>query len=365
MPSEIRTNDYWRERFPRVREAEERQRRKRASSGQEATKRLLPSHRLIIDAEMAPYLDDPFHGAVERRVLGPGQSTTTLALAAARQAIEAASLSPRDIDLVMATSMFPDRVGSGDAGFIARELGHEGGAFNVEATCSGSLVAFLIACALVQSGRNENVLVVATCNFSRAIDDAEATSMLCGDGAGAFVVGRAAPGEGLLGSKSVHTGETCGTWLMDTAPDPTGTTAGGRKIRLRVDESIAHVLRTTAEPYLLKACRGALKAAKVDIDDVALFVVNTPTAWHASFSARALKIDPERIVDTFPLYGNIGPALMPVNLHHGARTRRLRRGDLVLLYTFGGQAEATAAVIRWGDVRLGGAALPRAEQPAT
>lgn len=338
LPRGLRTNDWWG--LP-PRPPQE------ASGGED-----VPRPRHHFDAAMQPYLDDPFFGGVERRVVTEGESSVTLGAEAARKALIAAGITASDVDSLLAVSMFADRVGAGDAGFLAKELGTGGGAFNLEATCSGSMAALLTACALVRAGLKERVLVVATAVMSRAIDADDVTSRLCGDAAAAFIVGEVEEGFGLLGAETCHTGETCGTWKLDAVEDPSGTTVGGQRIRLRVDPSIAHVLRATAEPHLLRSCDGALRKAGIERGDVDQFVVNTPTAWHAEFSARALDVDPKRVVDTFPQVANIGPVLMPMNAFVAASQGRIQRGDIVVLYTFGGQAESGAAVMRWPDTAL-------------
>jgi 3-oxoacyl-[acyl-carrier-protein] synthase III len=304
------------------------------------------------DGEMRPYLSDPFFGAVQRRVATAEESSVSMGLAAARLVLQTAGLEPADIDCLIAVSMFPDRVGCGDAAFLAQQLGHRGGAFNLEATCAGSVSALLVACGLVSAGLRSRVLVVITALLSRALEATAIDSRVCGDAAAAFLVGSAQPGSGILGAHTLHTGNTCGTWRLDAVPSSSGAD-GGQKIRLRADPSIAHVLRSSAEPALRGAALAAVEAARVSLEDIAFFVFNSATAWHTASSAHALGVDLAKTLDTFPRYGNIGPALMPVIAHTAAMEGRLRSDDLVLLYGFGGQAEAVAVVLRWGDVALG------------
>jgi 3-oxoacyl-[acyl-carrier-protein] synthase III len=347
LPRWIRTNDYWRKRYPE-RYPPQGEGRKRGTEG--STSHL---SRSAYDIEMDRYLDDPFHGAVERRAVGPGESSVTLALSAARQALETARLLPADVDQLIASAIFPDRVGIGDAGYISKELNQRGGAFNVEATCNGSLISYLIASAFVSTGLKRRVLATAACNFSRAIDESYPTSPLVGDGAGAFIVSEVEPGYGLLGTYSIHTGESCGTWILDTVPDETGTTAGGRRIRVRSEPTILHVIRKIYEPALRRTIEGALKAADVQLKDIKFFYFSSSVSWFTRFCVRALEIDPARTLDTYPLYANMANAMFPVFLHRAARSGLIRRDDLVLVYGFGGQSESTAAVMRWGDVALG------------
>jgi 3-oxoacyl-[acyl-carrier-protein] synthase-3 len=152
----------------------------------------------------------------------------------------------------------------------------------------------------------------------------------------------------------MHTGATCGAFSYELALDR----SGAPRITMTASRGAGRVLRETSEHYVRTCCAGALQAAGVTVRDVDLFVCNTPTAWFARFAARVLGIDPDRTVDTFPLYGNVGPSLWPMNLHHAAATRRLRSGDLVLLYAIGSASAASAAVLRWGDVRVGPAPQP-------
>ena len=360
LPDEVRTNDYWCQKYPDIAQAEQRWLNKKAkANGHKAQEVKLSrkTDKLLFDATMAPYLDDPFHGAIERRVLKAGETTTSLAVRAARQAIEVANIPPTEIDLLLCTSMFPDRIGGGDAGFIAKEitkeLDYQGGAFTIDAYCGGSVAALLSACAFVQSGQARNVLVVAACNFSRGIEELDPSSRLTGDGAAAFIVGQEKAGYGLLGSKTIHTGETCGAWTITTLPDPTGSTVGGSKINLMTTNNTLQTIRATHGSYLRRCTQGALEAAKVNIEDIKFFAFHTATAWLADFSAKVLGISPERTIDIYPWYGNISSAITPITLHHAARLGKLHPGDLVLIYMFAGQSQAAAAVMRWGDVKLG------------
>jgi 3-oxoacyl-[acyl-carrier-protein] synthase-3 len=62
------------------------------------------------------------------------------------------------------------------------------------------------------------------------------------------------------------------------------------------------------------------------------------------------------VVNTYPRFANVGPALLPVNLHDAAP--RLHAGDHVLVFSIGSVSTAGAAVLRWGDVALGPAIAP-------
>ncbi|WAS91256.1 3-oxoacyl-ACP synthase III family protein [Nannocystis punicea] len=345
----MRRNDYWRSRHADLVAAAEREFIStpwRDDDGSDATR--------IFDEEMQPYLGDPFRGARVRRVLGRGETVLGLECRAAQRALACAGVAPRDVDLLIASSFLSDQIGVGNAAFLARELGMHGAAWNLEATCSSALVALQTASGLVCAGQYRRVLVVTSCSYSRTIEERNILAWTVGDGASAFLVEPAGAGDGLLGFHTMHTGATCGAFSYELTLDP----SGAPRITMTASRVAGRVLRETSEYYVRTCCARALRAAGVAVRDVALLVCNTPTAWFARFAARVLGINPDHTVDTFPLYGNLGPSLWPVNLHHAAATRRLRSGDLVLLYAIGSASAASAAVLRWGDVRVGPAPQP-------
>ena len=344
FPSVIRTNDYYREKYPDVVAEVESKALARLWKGAEHAEKNLFSQ------EMQPYLRDPFRGAVERRVLGPGETALSLETRAATDALKAAGVEAKDIDLVIVASFLPDQVGVGNAPRLAEALGMRCAAWNLETACSGSVVGFQTASGLVQSGQYRNVLVVTSCTYSRYVDERDTLSWFLGDGAGAFVVGQVEDGYGFLGGKSIHSADTCGTFSYELDIDEeTGTP----KISMIASSKTGRVLAETATFYVREVCLGAAQAAGVSLSDIDFFIFHTPMPWFVPFAARALEIDPAKTVCTNKFYGNTGPALMPANLHYAVQTGRIKRGDLVLLQSIGSASSAGAVVMRWNAPGLG------------
>ncbi len=344
LPNTVRTNDYYREKYPDIVAAAERR----------TLAKLWAKHDLgspdldPFAAAMEPYLRDPFRGTVERRVLAPGESALSLEVSAAKKALSAAGMTPGDMDLLMVCSFLPDQLGVGNAAFIARELGIKRSAWNIESTCSSALVAYQTACALIEANHHRNVLVVISCTYSRVSDETDTLSWFLGDAAGAFVVARVPANEGLLGFTTVNTTATCDTFYYRAEEQ----SAGEPRVRIQCTASTGRIMHETAAPYLLECCEGAVKQAGVKLKDIDHFVFNTPTAWHTDFATRALGVDPARTVNTYPLYANVGAALPLVNAHHAATQGKIARGDLVLFYSVGSVSTTSAVVTRWSDVAV-------------
>ncbi|MBD2182377.1 3-oxoacyl-ACP synthase III family protein [Planktothrix sp. FACHB-1355] len=346
FPKTIRTNNYFRQNYPELVEKAEHKSLARAFSPAES----LNNKDVDLWAKaMNPYLSDPFRGAVERRVLGLDESSLTLEYDAAMKALEAAKLFPEDIDLMLVTSMFPEQIVPGNAAFLAGKLGLQGAAWNLDSTCTSSLVALQTACSLVRTGEYCNVLVVASSAFSRFIDENDTLSFLVGDGAGAFVVGKLKTNQGILSSKIIHSSETCHAFFNELAVD----SHGNPRMFIRAGNKANKMFSDVFVKFCRLCCEDAIAHAGVTLDEIDFFVFNTNTAWYSSVYTQALGIDPERTINPNPVYGNIGAASPIVNLYHASQLSKIRENDLVLIYTFGGTSTAGAIVMRWGDVALG------------
>lgn len=351
-PETVRTNDYFRQHHGQVVATAEQKSLSRVWSPQPSA-----AAKDLFNEEMGPFMGDVFRGTEERRVLAPGQSILELEVRAARQALAAAAMAPSDVDLLLSTALLPEAVGIGDAAFLAKELGLQGAAWNFESACSGALVGLQMACSLVKSGEYRNAVVVVGCSYSQNTEETDSLGWSCGDGAAAFVVSAMPEGQGVLGTKSLHTASTCGSMYYEMVAAPEQPP----RMFMKASPEAGRLLKAASESSLRAACEGAASAAGVSLKDIDFFVFNTPLAWYASFCAKTLGVPLERTINTYPLYANVGPVLMPTNLFHAAHAGRIRPGDLVLVYTIGSVSSTGAAVMRWGDVGLGPS--PVAEHP--
>ncbi|MBP0009376.1 MULTISPECIES: 3-oxoacyl-ACP synthase III family protein [unclassified Roseofilum] len=350
FPSVIRTNNYFLEQYPELVSSAEERSLARAFSADRST--ALSND---FDRAMAPYLSDPFRGAVERRVLGEGESPLTLEYGAAVDALEAAKLQPEEIDLmIVASFMSENYVPPGNAAYLHKQLGLHCPAWNLESACSSGLIILETACAMVNSGNYKNVLVVVSNTYSRVSPEDDTVSWFIGDGAGAMVVSHLKENQGMLGIKVVDTARTCGAFQHLITVD----NEGNPKVIMKTNKEGGKKIRETGTEYILSCCRGAAVAAGVSLQAINFFAFNTPLAWYADLCIRTLGLDPDRTINLYPQYANIGAVLPIANLYHGAQTGKIKENDLVLIYTIGSASTAGAMVMRWGDVALGAAPVP-------
>ncbi|MCC5670772.1 3-oxoacyl-ACP synthase [Nostoc sp. CHAB 5784] len=344
FPKIVRTNEYWRHKYPQLVTGAEQKALAKLFSANDPNAKTSE-----FDEEMIPYLSDPFRGAVERRILASDESSMTLEKRVAFDAIAAAEMLIEDVDLMIVTSLFPERIAPGNASFLVGEMGLRCPAWNLESTCSSALVALQTANALVQTGAYRNVLVVISCTYSRLVDEDDTLSWFMGDGAGAFVVSALKPNQGVLATKIIHTAATCGAFFNELITDA----QGNPRMRIQNGKNASQQIRGTGVQFVRACTQGAVEAAGVTLDDIKFFAFNTPTAWYANLCVRALGIDQERTINLYPQIANIGPVLPIVNMYYGAQMGKVQENDLVLAYTIGSASTAAATVMRWGDVKLG------------
>ena len=350
FPEIIRTRDDWIEQFP---ELNNKFNRRKARRSEVTTSSYDNSELDIWSQEVIPYLSDPFRGNVENRVLDADQSSLTLEYQAGKEALEAAQLAPEEVELLIVASFDPGRIGHGNACYLAEKLGLRCPAWNLESTCSGALIALQNANALLQTGTYRNVLVVVSHVGSKNVDGKDTLSLSMGDGAGAFVVDTLKPNQGILGTKTVNTTATLDAYTYEQVVN----SQGEPQILTRTGEN-ASALAETAVDLVRICCEGALATAELSLKEINFFAFNTPTAWYARVCSRALDIDPKRTINLYPCYGNIGPVFPIANLYHAVQSGKIRDNDLVLVYTNGASATATATVMHWGDVVLGSPPAP-------
>ncbi len=269
-------------------------------------------------------------GIRERRI---GGTTAELAIAAGGEALARARRTGADIDVLVLATSTPDALVPGTSATVQEGLGVRGGAFDVNAACSGFVYALVAAHGLVLAGA-QRVLVIGSETLSQITDwDDRSVAVLVGDGAGAVVLeATEGPGE-LLAWDLGADGSLRHLLKCDH----------GGYLYMNGKEIFRHAVRVIVE-----SSHTALAKAGLGPGDVDLFVPHQANARIITAASQRLGIPDDRCVVTIDRYGNTSSASIPLALADALETDRLHPGDLVLLSGFGGGMTWASAVLRWG-----------------
>lgn len=284
-------------------------------------------------------------GIEARRFADPnlGETTTQLAAAAARQAMERAHFAPDSVDLIVVATTTPDMVFPSTAAHVQSMLGCAGcAAFDVQAVCAGFIYALNAADAMLRAGPYRRALVVGAETMSRVIDMSDrSTCVLFGDGAGAVAL-EASDAPGILAARMYADGRYDEKVLGLTACLSSGKIAGSPYINMD-----GRQVFKLAVDGLTGSAEEVARLAGVSPSEVKLFVPHQANLRIMTMVARKLGISDEAMVKTVSEHGNTSAASVPLALDAAVTAGRVKEGDLVLLQAVGAGMAWGSAILKW------------------
>lgn len=315
--------------------------------------------RVVTNHELAQFVETSDEwivtrtGIRERRVAGPQESTATLSIAAAEEALAVAGIAPRDVDLILVATVTPEHLFPSTACLVQDALGAtKAGAFDLLAGCSGFIYGLHMAAAAIRAGTHQVALVIGAETLSRIVNWRDRnTCVLFGDGAGAVVLqGKDEPG-GVLASM-IRADGSGGELLI--------LPAGGS--RLPISEAVVrdgcHFVRMNgrevfrfATRVMEKATREVVAQAGLRMEDVDLIIPHQANIRIIEAAAKGLGLPMDRFFVNIDRYGNTSSASIPIALCEAVQQGRLKPGDRAVMVAFGAGLTWAAAVIQWGVPR--------------
>lgn len=273
-------------------------------------------------------------GIVERRVAADGQTTCDLAEHAARAALAAAELEPKDIDLLLVGTTTPDVIFPSTACLLQRRLGMgECGAFDLNAACTGFIYGLSVADQYIRAGTAKRILVIGAETLTRMLDWTDrSTCVLFGDGAGAAVLA-ADNSPGIL-STHIHANGNYSELLKVDVGVSRGflpEARGGVTVHMSGNEVFKVAVNT-----LGRIVDETLEANQMDKSDLDWLIPHQANLRIIKATARKLQMSMDQVIVTVDRHGNTSAASVPLALDEAIRSGRVRRGDKLLLEAFGG-----------------------------
>jgi len=274
-------------------------------------------------------------GIESRRLAGPDETVTDMAVAAGGKALAASGLSAADIDLVIVATCTPEVMIPNTAASVATRLGITApGAYDLNAACAGFCYALGTASDAVRAGSARNVLVIGAEKLSQWVDWTDrATCIIFADGAGAVVVGPVADGDP----------PGIGPVVWGSAGDMADKIAipNRRSYMYQEGQAVFRWATTTMHPIAAQAC----ERAGVAVSDLSAFVPHQANLRIIEAIARKLGVPRERLADDIVHSGNTSSASVPLALARMAERGDLKSGSPALLLGFGAGMCYAAQVI--------------------
>ena len=288
-------------------------------------------------------------GIKERRIVENGVTTSDIATQASLRAMEDAGVSPKDLDMIITSTITPDHIFPSTSCYIQQKIGATRAcAFDILAACAGFIYALSIGQSFINSGAMKTVLVVGAECLSKITDYTDrATCVLFGDGAGAVIIQRDPVKHKILSSILAADGSEADVLIMPGggARNPASLESvqqrlhyiqfrGKEVFKLAINNITNLILETTRENGLT-------------LDDIDLIIPHQSNLRIIEATMEKLGLPMEKAFVNIDKYGNTSSASVPIAIDEARKEGRLRKGNIVMLVAFGGGLTWGSSVIRW------------------
>ena len=287
-------------------------------------------------------------GIKERHILKENKGTSYMAAVAVKEILKKTGTKPEEIDLIICATSTSDYIFPATAALICEKVGIEGAlAYDVQAACSGFIVALTTAAALVETGRFKKALIIGAEKMSSIVDyEDRATAPIFGDGAGAVLLEPTTENVGIMDS-ILHS-------------DPIGV----KHLHLKAGGSAMPASHETIDKrlhYVYQEGQAVFKHAVSDMAEVSAEIMEQNNlegkdiAWLIPHQAnlriidavqRRTGVDHEKVLINIDHIGNTSAASIPIGLWE--MEKKFKKGDNIILTAFGAGFTWGAVYLKWG-----------------
>jgi 3-oxoacyl-[acyl-carrier-protein] synthase-3 len=289
-------------------------------------------------------------GIRERRIVGEGETTSTLSVAAGRQALERAELAPEELDLIIVATSSPDHLLPPVSSQVQHGLGAtRAGAFALVAGCTGFVYGLATAHQFIATGAYRNILVIGTEIISRFLNWQDRnTCVLFGDASGAVVLQASDEPSGVLSFVLGSDGSKAEALIMrglGSAMPASQEVLDNNWHKIEMDGPT--VLKFGLR-MLGQAASEATAAAGLTMEDIDLLIPHQSNMRLIEATRQQLGLPPEKVFSNLERYGNTSAAAIPLAFCEALESGRVTEGDTVVMVSFGGGLTWAAATVQLG-----------------
>lgn len=285
-------------------------------------------------------------GIKERRFASEDEFTSDLALKAIENLVERYDKDLSDVDMIIVCTLTPDYLTPSVASYIQGKLGlKQAGAIDIGAACAGFTYGLHLANALITSGLHKKILLVGAETLSKITDLKDRTTcILFGDGAGVVLVEYEEKGSFLssyIASEGEKAGHLYGTNLSDRMY---GKELQHKKQLVQNGREVYKWAVTTVPVGMKKV----MANSNLSLQDVNWFIPHSANLRMIESICDKSDFPLEKTLISLDQYGNTSAASIPLALDIGIKDGRVKQGDHLLLYGFGGGLSHSGHLIKWG-----------------
>ena len=287
-------------------------------------------------------------GIKQRHIAAKEEATSDLAGEAAKEALRDAGVKASDIGLIVVATITPDMQFPSTAAILQEIIGAGNAAcFDVSAACSGFVYALSVAHHYVALGTCRNVLIVGAEKLSSITDWTDRnTRVLFGDGAGAAVVSEVKSG-GILSTYLGTDGSRVNLLNLPAGGSRMPASKDTVDARLHYLKMQGNELFKIAVNSMTEAAQKVLEQAGLKFTDVDLIIPHQANSRIIMAVAKKLGITEDKIYLNIERCGNMSSASTATALCEAVKEGRVKRGDIILLDTFGAGLVWGACVLKW------------------
>ncbi len=299
------------------------------------------------------------------------ETTTTMAVEAAKIAIERAGITAQDVDFIVFATLSPDYYFPGCGVLVQRELKmKEIGALDVRNQCSGFVYALSVADQFIQTGTYKNILVIGAEKHSFGLDFSTRgrnVTVIFGDGAGAVILQPTQEKDRGILSTHLHSDGDSAEILAMHNP---GTHANhwAEKNYAAYDEAeigqlcFSHAMIDQGQMFPTMDGPSVFKKAIVkfpevimealhkngyELSDLNMLIPHQANLRISQFVQQKLKLRDDQVYNNIQKYGNTTAASVPIALCEAWQEGKIKEGDLVCLAAFGSGFTWASALLKW------------------
>jgi 3-oxoacyl-[acyl-carrier-protein] synthase-3 len=289
-------------------------------------------------------------GIRERHIVEKGVATSDLAVEAAKLCLAKRGIGADEVEAIIVATVTPDMLFPSTACLVQDKLGaKKAWGFDLSAACSGFIYALQVGTKLVESGAHKKVMVIGADVMSSIIDYTDrATCVIFGDGAGAVLLEPCEPGEiGMIDY-----------WHeIDGSGAPMLNMPGGGSLHPATAETVAakmHYVHQDGGAVYKFAVRKMAEAAETVLTrngvtggDLGCFIPHQANKRIIQSTAERLGMSEEHLIINIDRYGNTTCGTIPLAMETAISEGRLKKGDLVLLASFGAGFTCGSTLLQW------------------